>query len=283
MHTHHLADNLRLLCSYVGNISQCCKKIGINRQQFTKYLNGQSQPSMPSLRKICDYFGVDSDEIFLEPSLFASLLSTKQHAPFPFEPLAASPIGKRYQKQLQSMVDHSAAELERYAGDYYYYYMTPSYDGFVSKGFARIRVDNGIGHSHFYERAEPSQAMLDHAEIGKFVGIVLLLGERLQIIDYSVHCQRAVSQTILYGATKGQIDLLSGLTMGIQGTSSRIPFTSRVVFERLGHSTSLREKLKGVGLFAIDEGRLPKPIMDRLQSASNIRNPHIFTAVENYS
>lgn len=65
MEPEYLQANLRLLCSYVGSAAECSRKIGINRQQFSKYINGYSQPSMKSLRKICDYFGVDSDEIYL--------------------------------------------------------------------------------------------------------------------------------------------------------------------------------------------------------------------------
>lgn len=281
MESQHLAVNLRLLCSYVGSVTECSRKIGINRQQFSKYLNGYSQPSMQSLRKICDYFGVDSDEIYLEPELFKQLLSTQPITPQPLRLVNDSPQSQRYSRQLHGMMEDSAQGLERYLGDYYYYYMTPSYPGFVSKSFARLTMKNGVGYSHFYERVESGQAMQEHCDIGKFVGVVFLLGERLQIVDYSVHCQRAVSQTILYGATRGNVHLLSGLTMGIQGRNSRIPFTSRVVFEKLSSEQSLRQKLQGVSLLDMDDDTLSPVILSRLMSPSSIDNQHIFTAAEN--
>ncbi|MGP8307930.1 helix-turn-helix domain-containing protein [Vibrio sp. YIC-376] len=282
MESQHLPVNLRLLCSYVGSVSECSRKIGINRQQFSKYLNGYSHPSMQSLRKICDYFGVDSDEVYLDPEQFKDLISTHKKSLAPESLMEDSPSGKRYTKQLKNMMAESSQSIERYLGDYYYYYMTPSYEGCVSKGFARLSVQNGVGYSHFYERANPEQAMLEGAEIGKFVGLVFLLGERLQIVDYSVHCQRAISQTILYGATKGSINLLSGLTMGIQGRNSRIPFTSRVVFEKISDKPSLKEKLKDVQLIEIDSEKLSPAILSRLTSSSSIDNQHIFTAAENF-
>lgn len=80
MESQSLPVNLRLLCSYVGSVSECSRKMGINRQQLSKYLNGYSQPSMQTLRKICDYFGVDSDEIYLEPEQFKDLISTQKKA-----------------------------------------------------------------------------------------------------------------------------------------------------------------------------------------------------------
>ena len=282
MESQSLPVNLRLLCSYVGSVSECSRKMGINRQQLSKYLNGYSQPSMQTLRKISDYFGVDSDEIYLEPEQFKELISTQKKSLAPESLLEDSPAGKRYTKQLKNMMAESSQSIERYLGDYYYYYMTPSYEGCISKGFARLSMQNGVGYSHFYERANPEQAMQEGAEIGKFVGLVFLLGERLQIVDYSVHCQRAISQTILYGATKGNIHLLSGLTMGIQGRNSRIPFTSRVVFEKISDKPSLKDKLKEVQLLKMDSESIPPAILSRLTSSSSIDNEHIFTAAENF-
>jgi transcriptional regulator with XRE-family HTH domain len=45
--------NLKLMCSYAPSISEACRSMGINRQQFTKYLNGTSRPSARNLRRIC--------------------------------------------------------------------------------------------------------------------------------------------------------------------------------------------------------------------------------------
>lgn len=277
----NLAINLKLLCSYSESISQSCRKMGINRQQFSKYLNGSSMPSMQSLRKICDFFGVESEEITLPSELFKALVSSRERSQKPKEILDDSPQGKRHTRLLEEMMMLTSEDISQYLGDYHYYYMTPSYTGYVSKGFARLSLKRGIGYSHFYERTEPGQAMLDGYEIGKFVGVVFVLGERIQIIDYGVHCQRAISQTVLYGATKGSFSMLSGITLGVQGRSSRIPFSSRIVFERISDSVPLRQKLKAIGLFAIDSNEISPVIKARLETPSGIANPHIFTASEN--
>jgi len=277
----NLATNLRLLCSYSESISQSCRKMGINRQQFSKYLSGNSTPSMQSLRKICDFFGVESEEITLPPALFTPLISSRERNQKPKNILDDSPQGQRHTHLLDEMMTLSSEDITQYLGDYHYYYMTPSYAGYISKGFARLSLKDGIAYSHFYERTEPGQAMLEGYEIGKFVGIVFLLGERIQIIDYGVHCQRAISQTILYGATKGSFNLLSGITLGVQGRSSRIPFSARIVFERISENKPLRQKLKEIGLFAIDSEAVSPVIRARLETPSAIDNPHIFTASEN--
>ena len=54
-----LAANLRLMCNRYTSIADICRQIKINRQQFNKYLSGQSSPSLHNLHRIAEFFGVD--------------------------------------------------------------------------------------------------------------------------------------------------------------------------------------------------------------------------------
>mgnify|MGYP001972390984 CR=1 FL=1 len=40
------------------SIAAVCRRVGINRQQFNKYLAGAVRPSRHNMRRICDFFGV---------------------------------------------------------------------------------------------------------------------------------------------------------------------------------------------------------------------------------
>ena len=42
------AENLRLLCSHYASVAEVCRRIGMNRQQFNKYLSGASTPGTAS-------------------------------------------------------------------------------------------------------------------------------------------------------------------------------------------------------------------------------------------
>ena len=77
MSIKNLSDNLRLLCSYKKSISNVCRDLKINRQQFNKYLSGKTAPSSNNLRKICDYFGVEEHEIMLPNQDFNDLISAR--------------------------------------------------------------------------------------------------------------------------------------------------------------------------------------------------------------
>ena len=77
----NFADNLRALCAEHGSIAGVCSAIGMNRQQFNKYLAGSTLPNAPSLERICGFFKVEPESLFRDPSgiqkqLSAGLLQT---------------------------------------------------------------------------------------------------------------------------------------------------------------------------------------------------------------
>ncbi len=58
--------NLRSLCAPYRSVSDLCRKLGINRTQFNRYLSGESFPRPDVLHLICRFFDVDA-RILLEP------------------------------------------------------------------------------------------------------------------------------------------------------------------------------------------------------------------------
>jgi transcriptional regulator with XRE-family HTH domain len=66
--TLHLlfAENLRRKSAEFGTIADVCRGIGVNRQQFNKYLAGAAIPNAITLRKICQFLGIQERELFLE-------------------------------------------------------------------------------------------------------------------------------------------------------------------------------------------------------------------------
>lgn len=64
----NFADNLRALCARHGSIAAVCSAMGMNRQQFNKYLAGSTLPNAPALERICSFFGVLPESLFLAPA-----------------------------------------------------------------------------------------------------------------------------------------------------------------------------------------------------------------------
>lgn len=61
-----LGNNLRALTADIANHSEMCRRIGVNRTQFNRYLAGSAFPRPDVLYRICRFFDVDAN-ILLEP------------------------------------------------------------------------------------------------------------------------------------------------------------------------------------------------------------------------
>ena len=66
----NFADNLRALCTRHGSIAAVCRALGMNRQQFNKYLSGSTLPNVATLEKICGFFRIESESLFHDPAGF---------------------------------------------------------------------------------------------------------------------------------------------------------------------------------------------------------------------
>ena len=62
-----MSKNLREFCLQRGSILKVCREIGINRQQFNRYLNGETIPRKEMIQKICDYFEISAFQLFCPP------------------------------------------------------------------------------------------------------------------------------------------------------------------------------------------------------------------------
>ncbi len=271
--TPDLARNLRLLCSYTPSISQVCRELGINRQQFTKYLNGSAQPSDRNLRRICDYFGVAVDEIMMPHGQFAGIVSVTPKTQTLIRALGpAAPA-------LNAMISVSEQPLERYRGYYHYYYFTPSRPGYIRRSLLRLHPRNGVWFSRLTERIQADASPMGRSHYSHYLGIALLLGDRIIIVDYNASSQTSLSQTILYPTQGRELKFLSGLTLGVQGRSARAPFSARLFLEYLGTQPDHRARLEETGVFAADDPGLP-PYIRRVISAPELEQTEFLKAYE---
>lgn len=61
----NFSKTLKALCETKGSINRVCLELGINRQQFAKYLSGSTLPSIYVVQRIADYFEVDASIFFI--------------------------------------------------------------------------------------------------------------------------------------------------------------------------------------------------------------------------
>lgn len=63
----NLAVNLRRLCAAHGSIAAVCREMGVNRQQFDRYLTMDALPNRATTARICAFFGIEEAELYRDP------------------------------------------------------------------------------------------------------------------------------------------------------------------------------------------------------------------------
>ncbi|MDJ0949712.1 MAG: helix-turn-helix transcriptional regulator [Alphaproteobacteria bacterium] len=251
------AQNLRSLVGYYKSVAEVCRRIGINRSQFNKYLSGTSRPSRHVLQKICDFFGVEEFEIYLPHAQFVPIIKVRS----PGSDQAGG--GRPYVRFVDELLRHSRPELSRYAGYYFEYYYSMAHPGLILRSLLHLSYDNGLAS---YERIEH----LGRAERGeravrcKYRGLAFYLSDRIFLVDYEALTGNEMTQTILFPSYKNRVTRLSGLKLGLSSGSHREPLCARTVLDALGARINLRMALRGCGLFEETASAIDDDIRDSI-------------------
>src|SRR5258705_9622204 len=64
----NLSINLRALCREHGAVAAICREMGVNRQQFDRYLTMDALPNKATTDRICRYFHIEEAELYRDPA-----------------------------------------------------------------------------------------------------------------------------------------------------------------------------------------------------------------------
>jgi transcriptional regulator with XRE-family HTH domain len=70
----NFARNLVVLCKSFSSVAEICRRSGVNRQQFNKYLSGKHLPNGRVRAQIAAFFQVEEDDLFKSPARFDELI-----------------------------------------------------------------------------------------------------------------------------------------------------------------------------------------------------------------
>lgn len=239
-----LPENLRLLCSYHASIAEVCRKLNVNRSQFNRYLSGQTLPSLRSMRKMCDFFGVEEAELLMPHGQFKELVRLKPMSTV--VELEKNVMVKSTEKVLQG----SRTDLDAYTGYYFTYYNSMSHPGLIIKGLSQIYRTPFSANIKTLELIGEEDA--DRFTC-KYEGACYMLGDRLFITAMEMLTKNEVIQVILYPSYTKRIRYLTGIMTGVAAHAGRPPAATRIAMEYLGTRVNLRKCLNSCGLFEYDD------------------------------
>lgn len=242
------ARNLRLLCSYYRSIAEVCRRLEINRPQFNRYLSGRYRPGDGTLRRLCEFFGVEVHEILLPSAQFERLVSVRPRAQ-----VTAAEVSPEV-RHLAHLKEIGSAGLDRFLGSYFETYLSMACPGKILRTLVTLERQ---GDRVMYQRTERLvERPREKAYHGIYRGIVHLLTDRIFLNDYETLTGLEITQTILFPSFKNRVSRLTGLKLGVSGSGERMPCCARVVYEYLGPRVDVRRALRLCGLYAGDDERI---------------------------
>ncbi|GGL77067.1 helix-turn-helix domain-containing protein [Wenxinia marina] len=244
--------NLALACGHYRSISEVCRRMGINRQQFNKYLSGGAYPSRHNMRRICDFFGVTESEMLMDEARFERLIGLRR------APQAPSRLDLPL-RHIEKVLAH-ASPVDRYAGYYFRYFYSFGNKGYVIRSLLRVVIREGRGYFKNLEILH-DPATGRWTRTNKYEGILFQLADRLQAFEYETVATNSVTQMTLYPVYRSRLDVIVGIQTGGPTRRGRRPGASRVALEYLGADIDLRKGLRQTGLFRPDDPALRRDIV----------------------
>lgn len=246
----NLVLNLRLLFSYGKSTADVSRRLGMNRHQVNKYINGHATPSLQSLQRICDFFGVEQSELLQDPQSFARLVRLKpptlKARSSSFDPLAT---------QLFKSSDLDAELLTRHAGYYHYYQKSTVMEGKYYRGISRIFHDGS--HWGIKTLDRDLEKALNLPRTVKYAGQVTTSMGSIVCIERAREGD-SFHTTYLYGSKYRQPSFLTGLVIGTSPDGSGEIACRRVVWHYLGQRPDLRLAIRQCGIADQAQEKIPE-------------------------
>jgi transcriptional regulator with XRE-family HTH domain len=259
--------NLRLLCSYHPSVSAVGRKLGMNRQQIMKYLGGGAYPSARSMRRICDFFGVEEHEVLMPNDRFRDIVRLKPTLPLPSEltpPVVSS---------LLKLAARQSSQLIAYTGYYYEFRYSFTKPNLVLKSLIHVHEHDGLLLYKSIERLRRHDVVgvppRGDVDVFKYLGLLMLVGNRIHMLDREAVMGQELSHMILFPPYRSRITTLYGMKMGVTATEAHEPIAGRVVLNKIGRHVALRPALESCGLYRQRSDGVPAAVLSYLQSDDN--------------
>lgn len=255
---HHLSHNLRLLVGYSRSISDVCRHIGISRPQFTKYLSGKSFPTLRSLQKISDHFGLEDWELLLPHAEFRNLIAIRPPdailRPRPFKSAIEAGIWAKSQ---------AGQDLAPFLGYYYSHFVVKGRTSLIQRTLIHLFEVDGIVGTKTIERTLSEEGA---ASVTKYDGIAYYSGHRLYISERERFLGQTIWHTTLYATTTQREQIFSGLCLGSTTDSVQDISSYRSIFQFLGPTVNHYNALKGCGWFPLDSSEISAYVRDHIEN-----------------
>ncbi len=249
--------NLRSICAEFGSISKISREIGINRQQFNRYVNGAGMPSEHTLRRIVRYFGLTEEDMLVEHSIFA-LNHLPKHSPSSGDPA----------EKMTDLFRDQARLLRNNLGFYHTHFLSPSWEGKIIRGLTRLHEENGYVIVSSFERATSEDG--DKGHKARYEGLASKREYNIYLVEYEQVTGGSVIESILTHSHRQNVSYLFGMTLGVAWHKRSRPYASRIAWKKLDEVTDLKDALKACGAFPVGSRYIEPKVRNYLSGKTDI-------------
>lgn len=255
----HVSANLLHLAKLFDSVSEFCRKLDINRQQFNKYVGGQHLPAQKVLQKIARFFSIEPEQLFLPPAAFRRSFEGRN---------VGLPFSLEEAPELVKMLPYLAASvdaLQGMQGVYYRYHKSSIYKGKVLRSVTWLYVKEGTARYATIERFPLLDGGVRSGYTFTYHGFCVALGDRIFLIDSESKQRNELTFSILIQPHRRPNRFFYGLYMGVASSSYRQPFSTRMVLQRLTSGTLTREHLRQATVLDPEDASIPTEVRDYLR------------------
>lgn len=237
--------NLRFACSTRKSISDLCRAIGVNRQQFNRYLNAGTLPSAHNRLRIAAAFDLDPADFGLPAHAFRRKLSERSRPA-----MSEGPLDDAFPGDLRALRPH--------LGFYQTWHVSLSWPGQVVCSCAHMRERDGQVVVTSLERIVDHESGI--AQRSRYVGLAAYQRQRIFLTELTRGEAPTFGQTILMPFELHQRRYLRGLTMGVSWRNNNMPYATRTIWRHLGLAANKRSLLTACGVYAPTSASLPSAV-----------------------
>jgi len=236
----------------VPSVSQFCRGYGFNRQQFNRYIAGQSRPSANNLLRIAEAFGLEPEDFELGRDQFAAAL---KRTAVPAE--RAAPLEDAFPGDI--------CELRKYLGFYQTWHVSLSWPGRIVCSCAHLVERDGMVVVTSLERIADDENGI--RQRSRYHGLAAYRRGRIFITERTRGEAPTFGQTIMLPFEVHQRLFMRGLTMGISWRKDNQPYASRMIWKSYGASTNVRRLIETCGIYSTASAKVPSAVASYLFDA----------------
>jgi len=263
--TEQFSANLRFLCERHSSITSVCRKIGLNRQQFNKYLAGVHLPSPGNIRLISQFFGLGPAVLFAETDEVRMLVDGNY-----FPVLDRLRGSRQFDAFMNAAVLSTKRETLDITGVYDRYHYSSIYKGAIIRSLLCIYRNENLYQHCYIERFPSMESPRKTDYIFKYHGFSVPLAGRIFFFDFESVQRNELTTAILTPVQRSKTKFMFGISSGIAATMLREPYATKVALHYRRPGLIGREDMAVPTVLSPDDASIPRDILQYLGNGSDM-------------